>query len=165
MEYENVRQPFEPVYDKNSKILILGSLPSVKSREQGFYYGHKQNRFWRVIAGIFESPLPETIEQKKELLLRNHVAIYDVIESCDIKGSSDSSIRNVVPTDLRVILQGSQIEVIFANGKAAGKLFQKDQAKNFNGKFVELPSTSPANAAFSLECLTEIWGAEIRGYR
>ncbi|MDE5779824.1 MAG: DNA-deoxyinosine glycosylase [Lachnospiraceae bacterium] len=165
MEYENVRQPFEPVYDKNSKILILGSLPSVKSREQGFYYGHKQNRFWRVMAGIFESPLPETIEQKKELLLRNHVAIYDVIESCDIKGSSDSSIRNVVPADLRVILHGSQIEVIFANGKAAGKLFQKYQAKNYNGKFVELPSTSPANAAFSLERLMEIWGAEIRGYR
>lgn len=164
MEYENVYQPFEPVYDENSKILILGSLPSVKSREQGFYYGHKQNRFWRVIAGIFESPVPETIEQKKELLLHNHVAIYDVIESCDIKGSSDSSIRNVTPADLRGILKDSQIKVIFANGKVAGNLFQKYQAKSFDGKFVELPSTSPANAAFSMERLMEIWGAEIRKY-
>lgn len=118
------------------------------------------NRFWRVMAGIFKSPLPETIEQKKELLLRNHVAIYDVIESCDIKGSSDSSIRNVVPADLSAILKYSQIEVIFANGKAAERLFQKYQAKNYNGKFVELTSTSPANAAFSLERLMEI-----RGYR
>ncbi len=163
-KYETIHQPFAPVYDANSKILILGSLPSVKSREQGFYYGHKQNRFWRMLAGILEEAVPETIEEKKNMLLRNQIAIYDVIESCDIIGSADSSIKNVIPADLSEIMEKSRLEIVIANGKLAGKLFRKYQADNYHGKFVELPSTSPANAAFSLERLVAIWGNVIRRY-
>ena len=114
-----VIHPIEPIYDKNSKILILGSFPSVKSREEGFFYGHKQNRFWKVVSGVFKEDEPETVEEKKALLIRNKIALWDVIQSCDIVGSSDSSITNVVPNDLSLILNIADIKAIYVNGKTA----------------------------------------------
>lgn len=156
-EYQKVRHEFEPVYDKNSRILILGSFPSVKSREQQFYYGHSQNRFWRVIAGLTGYPVPATIEEKKKMLLENRIAIWDVIAECEIIGSSDSSIRNVIPADLEQILAAANIEQIYANGGTAKKMFEKFQKKKCGRGIIGLPSTSPANAAFSLERLMEEW--------
>ena len=127
MEYEHIVHSFEPVYDKASEILILGTLPSVKSRENNFYYGHKQNRFWKVLATLLKEPVPDTIEEKKAMLLAHRIALWDVIQSCDIKGSSDSSIKNVVPTDLNRILEESEVERIFCNGKASGNYYKKYQ--------------------------------------
>ncbi len=157
MEYEHVVHSFEPVYNTDSKILILGTLPSVKSRENHFYYGHKQNRFWKLLARICEEDVPETIEEKKAMLLRNHIAIWDVIYSCDIQGSSDSSIKNVVPTDLKQVLVSSSITQIYANGNKAGSLYKKYQQANTNMNITVLPSTSPANAAWSLDRLYDTW--------
>lgn len=157
-EYQRVRHEFPPVYDKESRILILGSLPSVKSREQKFYYGHPQNRFWKVIAGLTENAVPRTIEEKRAMLLGEHIAISDVIAECDIIGSSDSSIRNVEPMDLSDILEHADIRQIYANGGTAAKLFQKYQARSCGREIIRLPSTSPANAAFSLERLQQEWG-------
>lgn len=156
-EYQKVRHEFEPVFDENSRILILGSFPSVKSREQQFYYGHPQNRFWKVIAGLTGSQIPQNIEEKKRMLLQNRIAVWDVIAECEIVGSSDSSIRNVVPTDLNRILQCADIRQIYANGNTARKLFERFQQKKCGREVIGLPSTSPANAAFSLERLTESW--------
>lgn len=160
-EYQSVSQPFQPVYDAESNILILGSFPSVASREQGFYYGHPRNRFWNVVASIFQVEKPDTTAEKKALLLKNHIAIYDVIESCEIRGSSDSSIRNVVPADIGKIIADSNIQRIFTNGKTAGRLYRQYLAGMTGLPVKELPSTSPANAAFSTEKLIEIWGAAI----
>lgn len=155
--YERVRHEFSPVYNENSRILILGSLPSVKSREQLFYYGHPQNRFWKVIAGLTGQPVPLTISEKKELLLTQGIAVSDVIAECDIIGSSDSSIRNVVPMDLQEILENARIRRIYANGNTAKKLFERFQKKSCQRDIIGLPSTSPANAAYSLERLIEVW--------
>ena len=150
-EYQYVEHEFAPVYNEESQVLILGSLPSVKSREQGFYYGHPRNRFWKVVAAVLGVPEPLTIEEKKRMLLAGHVAVYDVIRACEIIGSSDSSIRNVLPA-------------VFTNGKTAGRLYKKYQAEHIVLPMIELPSTSPANAAFSLEQLEEIWKSEIGKY-
>jgi hypoxanthine-DNA glycosylase len=147
----------DPVFDSDSKILILGSFPSVKSREQQFFYGHKQNRFWKVLAQLFTGPVPETIPQKKELLLSHHVALWDVIASCEITGSSDASIRNVKPNDLSEILKTCDIRAIYANGAKSYELYQKYIYPMTNRKAIRLPSTSPANAACSLERLVEAW--------
>lgn len=157
-------QPFDPVYDGNSRILILGSFPSVKSREQGFYYGHPQNRFWKVLAGILRVEEPRSVSEKKKMLIEHYIAVYDVIESCEIEGSSDSSIRNVTPADIRHIIVRSGIEVVFTNGRLAGKLYKKYQAADMDLPMIELPSTSPANAAFSLERLIRIWGDSMMAY-
>lgn len=148
---------FEPIYNHESKILILGTFPSVKSRENQFYYGHPQNRFWKVLAAIYESNPLNTIEEKKAFLLEHRIAIWDVIASCDITGSSDSSIKNVVTTDLRVILEHAHIERIYANGATAAKLFHKYQEPVVQREIICLPSTSPANAGYSLERLIEKW--------
>lgn len=148
---------FEPVYNNESRILILGTFPSVKSRENQFYYGHPQNRFWKVLAAIFESNPLNTIEEKKAFLLQHNIAIWDVIASCDITGSSDSSIKNVVPTDLSVIIKNANIEAIYANGATAAKLFRKYQERVVQREIICLPSTSPANAGYSLERLIESW--------
>ena len=153
--------PIPPVYDANSKVLILGSFPSVKSREAAFFYGHPQNRFWRVLAAVFNRPVPDTTEEKKAFLLQHRIAIWDVIASCDITGSSDSSIRNVVPTALQKILQESQVTRIFCNGATSGKYYKKYQEKELGITAEVLPSTSPANAAFSLEKLIQIWGEKL----
>ncbi len=144
----------EPIYDKNSRILILGSFPSVKSRETRFFYGHPRNRFWKVTSSVMDEECPVTIKDKKEFLLKNSIAVWDVIHSCDIEGSSDSSIKNVTPNDLSIILDNSDIGQIFVNGNTAYKLFLK---YNPDKSAVKLPSTSPANAAFSLERLIEHW--------
>ena len=161
MEYEHIEHTFAPVYDADSEVLILGTLPSVKSRENHFYYGHKQNRFWKVLADLCGEPVPETIEEKKAMLLAHHIAIWDVIQSCDIKGSSDSSIRNVVPADIDRILRDSEVEKIFTNGTTAYRLYKKYCQKATGVEAVCLPSTSPANAVWRLEQLTEEWGREI----
>lgn len=160
-EYQKVRHEFPPVYDEHSRILILGSFPSVKSREQQFYYGHPQNRFWKVIAALTQSEVPATIEEKKKLLLENRIAVWDVIAQCDIIGSSDSSIKNVTATDLECIFQKADIEQIFANGQTAKKLYDRYQKKNRGREIIGLPSTSPANAAFSLNRLIEEWHRNI----
>lgn len=152
-----VMHPIAPIYDKHSTILILGSFPSVKSREEGFFYGHKQNRFWKVVSRVFEEEEPKTIEEKKALLLRNHIAVWDVIAGCDIEGSSDSTIKNVRPNDLSTILDNAQIKAIYVNGKTAEKYYKKYIEKSMNRKAVCLPSTSPANAAWSIEKLLDTW--------
>ena len=157
MEYEHIVHSFEPVYDKDSEILILGTLPSVKSRENNFYYGHKQNRFWKVLATLLKEPIPETIEEKKAMLLVHRIALWDVIQSCDIKGSSDSSIKNVLPTDIGMILEKTNVTQIYANGNKAGQLYKRYQFPVTGIEATVLPSTSPANAAWSLERLCEAW--------
>ena len=157
--YENIKHEFAPVYDENSRVLILGTFPSVKSREQQFYYGHPQNRFWKVMARLTDEAVPVTIQEKKKLLLAHGIAVWDVIESCDIRGSSDSSIRNVVPANLKKVLDGSNIRVIYANGGTAKRLYDRYQKKNCQREITGLPSTSPANAAYSVDRLMESWGA------
>ena len=152
-----ITHPFPPLYDKNSKILILGSFPSVKSREQMFFYGHPQNRFWKVIAAVFECDVPETIEEKKTFLLENGIALWDVIASCEITGSSDGSIRNVKVNDISKILEEADISRIFVNGKTAEKYYKKYTKAQTGREAVCLPSTSPANAAWSVDALIEEW--------
>ena len=156
-KYTHVVHGFEPVFDGDSRVLVLGSLPSVKSREQGFYYGHPQNRFWRVVAGVFGEGVPDTIAARKALLLRCGVAVWDVVAECDIIGSADSSIRNVVPADLSRILDAAPIRAIFANGGTAERLYNKHQRGLTNREIIRLPSTSPANAKWSIESLINEW--------
>ncbi len=152
-----INHPFPPLYNENSKILILGSFPSVKSREKMFFYGHPQNRFWKVLSSVFGCAVPETTEEKKKLLLENGVALWDVIASCEITGSSDNSIRNVKVNDLSKILEEADIRQIFVNGKTAEKYFKKYTKDLINKDAVCLPSTSPANASWSVERLVEKW--------
>lgn len=152
-----ISHPIPPVFDRNSKVLILGSFPSVKSREAQFFYGHPQNRFWKVTSAVFGAPEPRTIEEKKVFLLSHGIAVWDVIASCDITGSSDSSIRNVIPNDLAQILNVAEIQTIFVNGKTAEKFYKKYIKDIIGREAVCLPSTSPANAAWSVERLIEAW--------
>lgn len=152
-----VKHPISPVFDKNSRILILGSFPSVKSREQMFFYGHPQNRFWRVVADVFGKAVPGTIEEKKILLLENGIAVWDVIASCDIEGSSDSTIRNVVVNDIGKILAEADIREIFVNGKTASRYYDRFLLERTGREAVCLPSTSPANAVWSMEQLVTAW--------
>lgn len=147
-----------PVFIKeNSDILILGSFPSVKSRESGFYYGHPQNRFWRVIAELSGNTVPKTIEEKQRLLISCKIALWDVIQSCDIVGSSDSSIKNVIINPIDELLATSNIKRVFVNGRTAEKLYNKYVLPLTDKKATQLPSTSPANAAWSLERLKNEW--------
>ena len=155
--YEHVTHTFSPVFDETSRILILGSFPSVKSREQQFYYGHPKNRFWELLALLLSDDCPVSIPEKQAFLLRHHIAVWDVIASCDIIGSSDSSIRNVTPTDLQPIIEQSQIKRVYCNGAISGKYFKKYQQNVLGMEAVTLPSTSPANAAYSVERLVSIW--------
>ena len=152
-----IYHPIEPVYDSQSRILILGSFPSVKSREAMFFYGHPRNRFWKVTAAVFGCRVPQTIEEKRSFLLTNGIAVWDVIASCEIEGSSDSSIRNVTPNDLSQILNAAPVEQIFVNGKTALKYYEKYLRPVTGREAICLPSTSPANAAWKLEKLTEAW--------
>ncbi|MBQ7568894.1 DNA-deoxyinosine glycosylase [bacterium] len=149
--------PIPPVYDSASRIIILGSFPSVKSREMGFFYGHPQNRYWKVLAAVFADETPMTVPQRREFLLRHHIAAWDVIHSCDIVGSSDSSIRNVTANDLREILQAADIQQIFVNGKTAEKMYKKYTEPVIGRACVCLPSTSPANASWKLDRLINAW--------
>ena len=154
---ENMIHNIAPVYDRDSEVLILGSFPSVKSREQQFFYGHKQNRFWRVLAQVLGCAVPESVAQKKEMLLSHHIALWDVIASCEIEGSSDASIRDVKPNDLSCILTRAQIHTIYANGSKAYELYRRYIYPENGIMAYPLPSTSPANAGYSLERLVEAW--------
>ena len=156
-EDQMIVHPIDPVFDTNSRILILGSFPSVKSRESGFFYGHPQNRYWKVLSAVFEEECPETIPEKKAFLLRNHIAAWDVIHSCEITGSSDASIRNVTVNDLGMILRAAAIREIYVNGKTAEKMYRKYTEPVLGRPCTVLPSTSPANAAWNLDRLIEAW--------
>ena len=163
MEYKSLRHPLEPIFNEESKILLLGSFPSVKSREINFYYGHQQNRFWKVMAGVLNWKVPVTNEEKKEMLLSNHVAVWDVIASCSIVGSSDTSIKDVIVNDFSYILKNSKVKRIYVNGGKAYELYHKYAEKETDIKAIKLPSTSPANASWSLERLTKAWSEAITG--
>ena len=152
-KYRHVEHTFGPVYDSDSRILILGSFPSVKSREINFYYGHRNNRFWKILGMLFN----EEIEDKKSFLLKHHIALFDVIESCDIIGSSDASIQNVKPNDLSIILNNSKIKTIYLNGSKAYELYNRFCKDKYSIKTVRLPSTSPANATYSIDDLFNEW--------
>ncbi len=152
-----ITHPLEPIFNEQSEILILGSFPSVKSREQNFFYGHPQNRFWKVIAAVFEDALPTTIDEKKAFLLKHHIALWDVIHACDIEGSSDSSIKNVTPNDLKIIFETAKIQQIYVNGKKAEQLYKNHIQPVIEREAICLPSTSPANAAWSLDKLISYW--------
>lgn len=146
-----------PLYNNDSQTLILGSFPSVKSREAEFFYGHPQNRFWRVLAGVFSAPVPETVEQKKRLVLENRLALWDVIAECEITGSADTSIKSVKPNDIAGIIENTAVSRIFVNGKTAEKYYIRYIEKTVGKRAICLPSTSPANAAWSLERLINAW--------
>ena len=156
-ETANIIHPIPPLYDANSRVLILGSFPSVKSREAMFFYGHPQNRFWKLMALLFDADVPSAVEEKKRLVLSHGIAMWDTIHSCTITGSSDSSIKDVVPNDLSVILNNSRVKRIFCNGAASHRLYQKYIYPINNIPAQKLPSTSPANAAWSLDRLAEAW--------
>lgn len=162
MDYQRLEHSFPPVWNEHSEILILGSFPSVKSREEGFFYGHPRNRFWQLLAHLLHAKTPGTIEEKKELLWTHHIALWDVIASCDILGSRDSSIRNVIPNDFTTLFDNSSITQIVTNGQTAGKLYKKYVQKKTGRESITLPSTSPANAAYSLERLITEWEPIIR---
>lgn len=158
MDAQHIIHPIPPLFDAECKILILGSFPSIKSREAMFFYGHPQNRFWKLLARLFDEPVPQSIEEKRILALSRHIAMWDTIHSCTITGSSDSSIRDVVPNDLSVILENSRVNRIFCNGATSYKLYMKYIYPATRIEAVKLPSTSPANAAYSLERLAAEWG-------
>ena len=154
---QTIIHPIPPLFDADSKILILGSFPSVKSREAMFFYGHPQNRFWPLLARMFGEEKPVSIEEKRSLALRHNIAMWDSIHSCSITGSSDSSVRNVVPNDLAVILDNSRVERIFCNGALSHKMYMKYIFPQTGIKAIKLPSTSPANAAYSMDRLVREW--------
>ena len=151
------QHPIAPIYNENSKVLILGSFPSVKSREQMFFYGHPQNRFWKVISAVMSADTPNTIDEKISFLYTKHIALWDVIAFCDITGSSDSSIKNVVANDLTEILKKADIKQIFVNGKTAQRYYNKYIRNTIGREAICLPSTSPANAGWNMDKLIEAW--------
>lgn len=157
MEAGLVTHEFDAFFDKDSQVLILGTIPSPKSREQGFYYGHPQNRFWKVLADVLDEEFPQTVEERKGFLKRNHIALWDVLESCEIKGASDVSIRNARPNDMNRILQAADIRAIFATGAKAAQLYKKLCFPECGVEAVRLPSTSPANCGCSYETLREAY--------
>lgn len=159
---QKVEHPFPPVADTHSRILILGSFPSVVSREAGFFYGHPRNRFWPMLANIFAEDLPITVPDKQALLLRHHLALWDVIASCSIEGSADSSIRDAIPIDIHRVLNAAPIERILCNGALSGKLYQQHLQPITGMKAIVLPSTSPANAAWTLSRLMNTWAPHIQ---
>jgi len=154
--------PVKPLYNNKSEILILGTFPSVKSREAKFFYAHPQNRFWKVMSRICKSDLPATDDEKRKMILDNRFALWDVIHSCEVTGSADSTIRNVVPNDISEIIENSNIKKIFVNGKKAEELYKKYIEKSVNIKAVCLPSTSPANATWSEDRLYEYWKEQMQ---
>ena len=156
-EIKKIAHPFPPLFDENSHTLILGSFPSVRSREALFFYGHPQNRFWKLIAALYGEEVPKSIEEKRSLILRHNLALWDSIKSCTITGSSDSSVKDVVPNNLGGILCNSKVDRIFCNGALSHKIYMKYIYPTTKIEAIKLPSTSPANAAFSLERLMGEW--------
>lgn len=157
MSVQTVVHPLAPVWNENSRILILGSFPSVRSREAGFYYAHPQNRFWPLLARLFDEPLPQTTEDRRDFALRHGIALWDSIESCAITGSSDASIREAKPNDIARLIRQTGIQRIYCNGQQSYKLYQKYCADSCGLNAIPLPSTSPANAAWSLDQLADAW--------
>ncbi|MDR2458736.1 MAG: DNA-deoxyinosine glycosylase [Holosporales bacterium] len=154
----HIVHPFDPIFNEESQALILGTFPSIRSRELGFYYGHPQNRFWKIIAAITKTyQVPQTIDGKKFMLLKNRIALWDILQSCNIEGSSDHSIRNTTPTDLSGILNKANIKCIYTNGLQSYRFFIRYYGKSYSGKFINLPSTSSSNAMYTLEQLVIIW--------
>lgn len=164
MEYQTVYHNFEPLYQPDSKILLLGSIPSPKSREQGFFYGHPQNRFWRVLAAVCRQAVPQTIEEKRALCTAHHIALWDVLASCEIKGASDAAIRNPVANPIESLISKTQIEAIFTTGTTAYTLYQKLCLPRTHLSARKLPSTSPANAAWTIERLITQYTAMLSPY-
>lgn len=158
-QHTHITHPFPPVFDDNSRVLILGSFPSVKSREVSFYYGNPQNRFWRVLAALFGGDVPSTVEEKRAFLLSHGIALWDVIASCDIVGSDDSSIKNALPNDVKSLVAKTRIERVFTNGGTAHRLYRAHLEREVGIEAAALPSTSPANASYSLMRLVEAWRA------
>ena len=151
--------PFDPIYDEDSRILILGTFPSVKSREVQFYYGHPRNRFWKTLAAVLQDEIPQTVEEKIRFLKTHHIALWDTCAACDIDGSADATIRRTVPNDIRPILKTADIRAIFCGGKTAGRLYEKHIFPQTGIPAIVLPSTSPANAACTDAMLIDAWSA------
>lgn len=160
---QNIVHPIPPLYDENCTMLVLGSFPSVKSREANFFYGHSQNRYWKLVAKLFGEEAPQNVEEKKELALKHHIAMWDVIHSCTITGSSDSSIKDVVANDLSQIIENSRVTKIFCNGATSYNLYKKYIFPKTGIEAVKLPSTSPANAAFGIDRLAQQWNVLTQG--
>lgn len=158
-QHQHITHPFPPVFDDNSRVLILGSFPSVKSREVSFYYGNPQNRFWRVLAALFGGDVPSTVEEKRAFLLSRGIALWDVIASCDIVGSDDSSIKNALPNDVKSLVAKTSITRVFTNGGTAHRLYRAHLEREVGIEAAALPSTSPANASYSLMRLVDAWRA------
>lgn len=156
-QHIHITHPFPPVFDENSRILILGSFPSVKSREVSFYYGNPQNRFWRVLSALFGGEVLSSTQEKRDFLLAHRVALWDVIASCDIVGSDDSSIKNALPNDVAALVAKTNISRVFCNGGTAHRLYRAHLEREVGIEAVALPSTSPANASYSLERLVDAW--------
>lgn len=164
--YQRIAHGFDPVFDDTSRVLVLGSFPSVLSRENAFYYGNPQNRFWRVVGAVTGEPVPpvDDVPGRRDLLLRHGIALWDVVASCDVRGSSDASIRNVVPADVRRITASAPIEAVLCNGGTAGRLYRRLLEAEVGLPAETLPSTSPANASWSLERLVGRWGRALAPY-
>ncbi len=156
-KYQMIIHPLKPLFQFDSKILILGSFPSVKTREYGFFYGHIRNRFWPLLERIFGVKLSRDIEERRTFLLQHNLAVYDVIYQCEIIGSSDSSIQNVIPADLSPIFKEASIKQVFCNGGTSYRYYKKYQEKKTGLKAIQLPSTSPANAGYSIDDLYDQW--------
>lgn len=157
----SIAHPFPPVVDSACRVLVLGSFPSVRSREEGFFYGHPRNRFWPLMAALLHEAPPMTIPEKQAMLLRHHIALWDVIASCDITGSSDASVKNAVPVDIRQVTALADIQRVYCNGSLAAKLYQRYLQPQVGLPAIALPSTSPANAAWSMARLMEAWGKAV----
>lgn len=164
MELKTQVHNIPPLYDEKSRVLILGSFPSVKSRKAAFFYAHPQNRFWPTLAAVLEEKTPKSVEEKKAMVLRHGIAMWDTIGSCEIVGSSDASITNIVPNDLSVILDAADIRAIFCNGGTSYACYKKYCHAKLGREAVQLPSTSPANARWTKEKLVEVWGTALKPY-
>lgn len=161
---QHIEHEIAPVFDERSRVLMLGTFPSPKSREQGFFYGHPQNRFWKVLAAVLDTDVPQTIPEKKMLLLEHGIALWDVCQSCQIEGASDASIRDPKPNDLRLILDAAPIKRIFCTGAKAAQLYRKLIEPELGNPCVQLPSTSPANAAMRLSALIDAYREALLPY-
>nr|WP_297175542.1 DNA-deoxyinosine glycosylase [uncultured Agathobaculum sp.] len=157
MNLQTVTHNIPPLYDSSSRVLLLGSIPSPKSREAGFFYAHPQNRFWRVLAAVLGEPTPDSIKQKRAMCLMHHIALWDTIAQCEITGASDASIKNAVPNDIGLLLRKTKITRIFATGGKSALLYRKLVEPHTHMPITQLPSTSPANAAWSLEQLIDAY--------
>ena len=157
MQLEKVTHDFQPIYNEESRILMLGTMPSPKSREIGFYYGHPRNRFWKVVSDVCGENLPETKEEKIDFALRNKIAVWDVLAGCEIKGAEDASIKNPVANDMNIIIKNADIKAIFATGQKAAQLYRRYCQKETGIEIICLPSTSPANCSISYEKLFEAY--------